>query len=321
MAGHSHGGGADAAPSRAGGHAHGHSHGHGMSAAGRHRPRLVAAVALIGGFFVVELVTGLVSGSLALLSDAGHMAADVLTLAAALGASILAARPDASGRRTYGRYRLEVFASGLAVLVMLAVSAYVIIEGLLRIGAEQTPASAPMMIVGALGLLVNLVVMLLLREGASESLNLRGAYLEVVADTVGSIGVILAGAVIAVTGYGLADTIVALAVGAFVAVRAVMLGREVLAVLGQSVPAGLDPAAVRGDLAALDGVQDVHDLHLWSLTSGMEVASAHLVLAPGAGHHGVLDSAQEMLTCRYGIEHATLQVEPADHSVCHDLAW
>ncbi|MER5324473.1 cation diffusion facilitator family transporter [Streptosporangium roseum] len=300
------------------GHGHGHGQGH---AGGRHRWRLAVSFALIGAYFVVELVYGLVSGSLALLSDAGHMAADVVTLGAALVATRIATRPDASGRRSYGSYRAEVFASLLAVVMMLGVALYVVIEAIGRIGGPAAVSSGPMLVVGAIGLAVNLVALLLLRSGAAESLNVKGAYLEVVADTAGSVGVIAAGWLVAATGQPYWDTLVALAIGVFVAVRAVALGRQVLAVLGQHVPEGMDPAAVAADLAAIDGVRDVHDLHLWTLTSGMNVATAHLVTGDQRDNHPVLDQARDLLRRRHGVAHATLQVEPADHHGCDELDW
>ncbi|MDA0632130.1 cation diffusion facilitator family transporter [Nonomuraea sp. MCN248] len=297
---------------------HGHGHGH---AGGRHRWRLAVSFALIGAFFLVELAYGLLSGSLALLSDAGHMAADVVTLGAALVATRIATRPDTTGRRSYGSYRAEVFASLLAVILMLVVAVYVAAEAIGRIGAPAEVSSGPMLVVGAIGLAVNLVALLLLRAGAAESLNVKGAYLEVVADTAGSVGVIVAGWLVASTGQSFWDTVVALAIGVFVAVRAVALGRQVFAVLGQHVPEGIDATAVAGDLAAIDGVRDVHDLHLWTLTSGMNVATAHLVTADQSDHHAVLDQARDLLLRRHGVAHATLQVEPADHSGCDELGW
>ncbi|MEU1734682.1 cation diffusion facilitator family transporter [Streptosporangium sp. NPDC020145] len=300
------------------GHGHGHVQGH---AGGRHRRRLALSFVLIGAFFVVELGYGLVSGSLALLSDAGHMAADVVTLGAALVATKIATRPDTTGRRSYGSYRAEVFASLLAVVLMLGVAVYVVVEAVGRIGQTAEVSSGPMLVVGAIGLLVNLVALLLLRSGAGESLNVRGAYLEVVADTAGSVGVIIAGWLVAATGQVLWDTVVALAIGVFVAVRALSLGRQVFAVLGQHVPEGMDAAAVAADLAAIDGVRDVHDLHLWTLTSGMNVATAHLVATDFADGHAVLDRARHLLRTRHGVEHATLQIEPADHRGCDELGW
>jgi cobalt-zinc-cadmium efflux system protein len=292
-----------------------------LSAGGRHRTRLAIAVALIGGFFVAELVTALVSDSLALLSDAGHMAADVLTLAAALVATVVAARPDHSGRRSFGYYRVEVFASLLAVVVMLAVAVFVVLSAIGRFGHAQEVGTTAMMVVGALGLLVNLVVMLLLRRGAGESLNLKGAYLEVLADTVGSIGVIVAAVLVRVTGSALFDTLVALAIGVFVAVRAVLLGREVLGVLAQETPKHLDPEAIAQELGAIDGVTGVHDLHVWTLTSGMDVATAHLRVGPAADPHDVLDTAQQLLREQHGLDHCTVQIEPAGHSTAEESSW
>ncbi|MEU8322061.1 cation diffusion facilitator family transporter [Nonomuraea sp. NPDC048881] len=302
----------------------GHGHGHGQAqghAGARHRWRLAVSFVLIGAFFLVELGYGLLSGSLALMSDAGHMAADVVTLGAALVATRIAARPDTTGRRSYGSYRAEVFASLLAVVLMLGVALYVVIEAIGRIGGNAEVSSGPMLVVGAIGLVVNLVALLLLRSGASESLNVKGAYLEVVADTAGSVGVIVAGWLVATTGQAFWDTVVALAIGVFVAVRAISLGRQVFAVLGQHVPEGIDAAAVAADLAAIDGVHNVHDLHLWTLTSGMNVATAHLVTAEPGDNHAVLDRARDVLRQRHHIAHATLQVEPVDHQGCDELGW
>ncbi|GAA1507029.1 cation diffusion facilitator family transporter [Nocardioides humi] len=310
------------------GHGHGHAGGGTGGATGhagaRHRWRLAVAFGLIASFFVVELVVGLISGSLALISDAGHMAADVVTLGAALVATKIATRADSTGRRTYGSYRAEVFASGLAVLMMLGVAAYVVVEAVGRIGRGGSGPdieTGPMLVVGFLGLVVNVIALLLLRAGSQDSLNVKGAYLEVVADTAGSVGVMAAGILIVVTGDGVWDTVVAFLIGAFVAVRAVMLGREVLAVLGQHVPAGVDIDTVAGALGEIEGVCDVHDLHAWTLTSGMHVATAHLVLVEGADGAGVLRDGQVLLRERFQIEHATLQVEGHRSAACDAVTW
>lgn len=296
----------------------GHGHGH---AGGRHRWRLALAFALVASFFVVELVVGLVSGSLALISDAGHMAADVVALGAALVATKIATRPDVTGRRTYGSYRAEVFASGLTVLIMLGVSVYVVLEAIGRIGETVAISFGPMMVVGALGLVVNLVCLVLLRGGAQESINVKGAYLEVMADAAGSVGVLVAGVLVGLTGAGVWDTVVAVAIGLFVAVRAVILGREVLAVLGQHAPHDVDLDAVVKDLEGLPGVAEIHDLHAWTLTSGMNVATAHLVVENGADTQTVLSGAQAVLRQVHGIEHATLQVEVDPARECHQATW
>lgn len=301
------------------GSAHGHGHGIGAHAGARHRWRLAAALAVIGVFFVVELVGGLLAQSLALLSDAGHMASDVLALGAALAATRIAGRPDRTGRRTFGSYRAEVFAAALTVLLMLSVAVFILNETRLRIGHEVEVASTPMLAVGTLGLLANLVALALLRGGAGESINVKGAYLEVLADTLGSVGVIVAGLLVMWTGHAYWDTAVALAIAAFVVVRAVMLGREVVAVLGQHAPAGMVPAEVEAALAAVPGVTEVHDLHVWCLTSGMNVATAHLVADPGEADT-VLSAASQVLRERFDVEHATLQVESSTHE-CHTADW
>jgi cobalt-zinc-cadmium efflux system protein len=296
----------------------GHTHGH---AGARHRWRLAAALGLTAGFLVVELVAALWSGSLALLSDAAHMGIDVAALTTVLAATVLATRRDRTGRRTFGSYRAEVLASGVVVLLMLGVSVYVLVAAVGRIGDEPEVAGGAMLAVGAVGLVVNAVAVLLLRGGAPESLAVRGAYLEVVADAAGSVGVIAAGVLVATTGQARWDTVVAVAIAAFVAVRAARLGREVLAVLLQQVPADLDADSVESDLRALEGVADVHDLHLWTLTSGMNVLTAHVVTESDDATHSVLDAARDVLRERHGVRHATLQVEPSTHTGCHEVGW
>lgn len=299
----------------------GHGHSRGGHAGVKHRWRLAAAFGMVATFFVVELVFGLLSGSLALISDAGHMAADVVALGAALAATRIATRPDRTGLRTYGSYRAEIFASGLTVLIMLGVSVYVVVEALSRVGESVEVEAGPMLVVGALGLLVNIASIMLLRGGSKESLNVKGAYYEVVADAAGSVGVIVAGLLVMTTGMAFWDTGVALGIGLFVAVRAVVLGREVLHVLGQHVPAGMDVDQVVADLAAVPGVVDVHDLHIWTLTSGMNVATAHLVVAGDADAQSVLDQARGVMWENHHLEHATLQVEARPTKECTESTW
>jgi cobalt-zinc-cadmium efflux system protein len=276
---------------------------------------------MVAAFFGVELAAGLVSGSLALISDAGHMAADVVALGAALVATKIATRPDSTGRRTYGSYRAEVFASGLTVLIMLGVAVYVVAEAIGRIGEHPEVHTGAMLVVGLIGLAINIASMLLLRQGSAESLNVKGAYFEVVADAAGSVGVIAAGLLVLWTGQSWWDTAVALAIGVFVAVRAVALGRQVVAVLGQHAPEDMDLERVTDDLAAIDGVDDVHDLHVWTLTSGMHVATAHLVATAGASAEGILQAARTVLSANHGVEHATIQVEAVEGAKCHELGW
>jgi cobalt-zinc-cadmium efflux system protein len=281
----------------------------------------VLAWSLTVGFLAIELTAALLTGSLALLSDAGHMGADAVALSASLVATVHATRPDGSGRKTYGNYRVEILAAALTCLLMVGVGAYTLVAVVVRLGDVPHVAATPMLVVGVLGLCVNAVAIVALRPGAAQSLNLRGAYLEVVADAAGSVGVIAAAVLIAVTGTPVWDSVVAVAIGGFVLVRGLRLSRQVWAVLGQHVPAGMDAAGVESDLAAVPGVLDVHDLHLWTLTSGMDVATAHLVTAVGADQHAVLDRARDVLRDRYGLEHATLQVEFEDHTGCEELTW
>lgn len=308
----------------AGVHTHGEGAGPGAAArpaSQRHRPRLVLAFALTAALFAAELAVGLAAGSLAVLADAGHMAADVVTLGAALAATRIATRPDLTGQRTYGRYRAEVFAAGFAVLLMLAVGVSVVAGAIGRVGENPHIATGAMLAIGIVGLAVNVVSILLLRAGSTESLNIKGAYLEVLSDAAGSVGVIAGAILISQTGWAPWDVVIAIAIGAFVAVRAVGLGRSVLRVLGQHAPKGIDPHRVADELAAIGGVSGVHDVHLWELTSGMTVATAHLVATDSADHHAVLDDARDLLAHEYRIEHATLQIEPADHTSCRHLGW
>lgn len=309
------------------GHLHGGGHGHsshGRStghAGARYRARLAAALALTALFFVVELGAAIVSGSLALLSDAGHMAADVVALGAALLATVIAARPDSAGHRTFGYYRAEIFASGLAVLIMLGMGVYVLVEAVGRLGSDVPVATGTMLLVGVLGLVVNAGSILLLRSGSSESLAVRGAYLEVVADAAGSIGVIVAALLMRATGSNVWDLLVAVAIAVFIVVRAAALGRHVLRVLAQHAPAGVDPAVVEAELADVPGVDEVHDLHLWTLTSGMDVGTVHLVVRPGCSHATVLEEARRLLLEGHGVEHVTVQIETVGVAGCRELGW
>lgn len=304
------------------GHAHDHAGGGGHGHVGAtHRRRLQVALALVGTFFLVELAAGIWSGSLSVISDAGHMAADTVGLIVALGATAWATRPDHTGRRTYGRYRVEIFAAGLSVLLMMAVSVYVLVTAIGRFGAPVEVHAGVMVVIGLVGLVVNLVTLLLLRDGSKESLNIKGAYLEVMADALGSVGVLLAGVATWLTGWPLWDTVLALVLAVYVAIRAVLLGREVMSVLGQSAPPGIDPADARDRLASVTGVLEVHDLHLWQLTSGMNVATAHLVSTTGADPAGILIEASALMRDEFGIDHATLQVEPSGSGACQGTEW
>lgn len=309
-------------------HRHAHSHGHGhvgaaamRSAGARHRSRLLAAFGITATFLCVQAVTAAWTGSLALLSDTGHMATDVLGLGMALAAVEAARRVGASPARTFGVYRLEILAAAANAMLLFGVGGYALVEGMSRLGEPVDVPATPLLVVAVLGLLANAVAFLLLRGGAAQSMAVEGAYLEVVADMLGSVAVIVAAVVILLTGWTWVDPVVGAGIGLVVLPRAWRLGRRALGVLLQNAPDGMDPEQVRADLAALPDVVDVHDLHLWTLTSGLDVASAHVMVRSGTDAHRVLDAARELLTLGYGLDHATLQVEPEDHTGCADVTW
>jgi cobalt-zinc-cadmium efflux system protein len=287
----------------------------------RHRRRLVAVLTLVVLFMVVEAVAGVLTGSLALISDAGHMAADALGLGMALAAIVAADKARAGDHRTFGLYRLEILAALANAVLLLAVAGYVLFEAVRRLQDPPNVLSVPMLIVAVAGLAVNLIGVGLLREGAGESLNLEGARLEVMADLAGSIGAIAAALVLLLTGWPYADPLMAAAIGLFILPRAWRLGGSALRVLVEAAPEGMDLTALRRSLAAIPTVSDVHDLHVWTLTSGMPVASAHLMTPDDANPHAVLDQARSLLREGFGIAHATLQVEPESHEGCAEVTW
>ncbi|MDT7798301.1 MAG: cobalt-zinc-cadmium efflux system protein [Actinomycetota bacterium] len=305
----------------------GHGHGHGQSvtpasASGKYTRSLTIALCVGAGFMVLEFVVGFTTGSLALISDAAHMFTDVLGVGMALTAIILARRSGPTVSRTFGLYRAEVLAALGNAILLFGVAAYVLIEAVGRISDPPAVPGLPVLLAATAGLVANLVSFAVLRSGAKESLNVRGAYLEVLADLIGSVGVLLSGALTLLTGWRYADPIIGVAIGLFVLPRTWTLARRALRILFQHAPQGVDVGAISAELSALPGVADVHDLHVWTLTSGMEVASAHLTLAPPAQQSDVLTEAQNLLSTRYAIEHATLQVE-APHCArrCQELSW
>ena len=309
---------------RADGHTrdHRHVHGHALSRAGaRHKGRLSLALAVLAAVTVVEVVAGLLTRSLALLSDAGHMLGDVSGLGMALAAIHLADRAGRRRARTFGLYRLEILAALANAVLLLGVAVYVVVEALRRIGDAPDVPAGPMLAVAVVGLAANVVAFVLLRSGSGESLNVEGAYLEVVADLVGSVGVIVAAVVLAVTGWGWVDPVVGVGIGLFILPRAARLGAQAVRILVQAAPPDTDLDALEAVLLALHGVVDVHDLHVWTLTSDMDVASAHLMVGDGTDPHGVLDRARVVLRDGYGIDHATLQVEPDSLEGCDELSW
>jgi len=281
----------------------------------------VISFALIVTFSVVQVVVGLVTDSLALLSDAGHMATDALGLGMALAAIQAASNARSHPQRTFGLYRLEILAALFNAMLLFAVAGYVLFEAVRRINDAPDIASGPVLVVGVIGLVVNLAAFALLRSGAKDSLNVRGAYLEVVSDTLGSVGVIVAAIVWGITGWTWVDPVIGAVIGVFILPRAWRLGHEALNVLLQAAPARLDMTALRAELAAISGVVDVHDIHVWTLTSEMDVATAHLMVSVGTDSHAVLDQARQLLADRHGITHATLQVEPDNHHGCDEVTW
>ncbi len=301
-----------------GSHEHGHRH---VRAGARHKGRLGAALVVLGVVTVVQVVAGLVSNSLALLSDAGHMLTDVGGLGMALAAIHVADRSRRDRQRTFGLYRLEILAALANAVLLFAVAIYVMIEALRRWGDAPEVLAGPMLAAAVVGLVANIVAFLLLREGASESLNVEGAYLEVLSDLLGSVAVIIAAIVIAATGWTWVDPVVGVAIGVFILPRTWRLGAQALRILVQAAPPGLDLAALEAELRTVMGVVDVHDLHVWTLTSDMDVASVHLMVTEGTDSHAVLDRARVIMRDNHGIGHATLQVEPDTHEGCDEVAW
>jgi cobalt-zinc-cadmium efflux system protein len=304
------------------GHDHSHQHARVTPGAGaRYLGRLTVAFVVIVLFFVAQVIVAIATGSLALLSDAGHMLTDALGLGLALAAIIVAARSRQERSRTFGLYRLEVLAALVNAILLVGVAVYVLVEAISRIGDDPNVPGAPVLVMGCVGLVVNLVVLLMLREGSRESMNVRGAYLEVFADSLGSLGVIVAAVVLLAFDWEPIDAIIGVAIGVFMVPRALRLAWDALRVLAQVAPAHVDVDALRADLAAIEGVVDVHDVHVWTLTSAMDVATAHLMVTRATDHHAVLDEARVLLRDHYGIDHATLQVEPDDHRGCEDVSW
>jgi cobalt-zinc-cadmium efflux system protein len=282
---------------------HDHRHGSELRAGARFRGRLLIAFLLAGAFMLVEFGTALATRSLTLLSDAGHMLTDTVGLGLALAAIGAATTATAGrGRRTFGLYRLEVLAALANALLLFGVAGYVIWQAIRRLGEPLTIPTTPMLIVAVVGLALNLVSYRLLRPGAAENLNVRGAAMEVLTDAVGSAAVLVAAVLMRLTGADWIDPVFAIALGLWIVPR-------------------VDLPKLHTDLAALPGVIDVHDLHVWTLTSQMEVATAHLKVASAADTHRVLDEARVMLREQHRLEHATLQVEPADHIGCEEVGW
>lgn len=284
---------------------HDHSHSGGDTRVGR----MMIGAAILATFFVVELVTALSINSIALLADAGHMLTDLVAMFMGLTAVLLARRGSTSPARTYGWHRAEVFTAVANAALLLGVAGFILYEAIERLGAAPDVPGVPLIVVALAGLLANAVVVLLLRSDSEHSLAVKGAYMEVVADTVGSIGVLIAGIVTVTTGWPYADVVVAVLVALWVLPRAFALARAALRILSESSPRHIDVDELRTALEKVDGVTGVHDLHVWTLVPGRDMATAHLTSSSDTAR--VLVDAQAVLAAR-GLEHATVQVEAAD---------
>ncbi len=277
-----------------------------------HRRRLGLVLAITCTILVVEVVGAVLSGSLALLADAGHLATDAGGVGLSLLAMWFATRPSTPSR-TFGFYRLEILAAVANALVLCGVGVYILVETVLRLLEPPVVASGTMLAFGVVGLVGNTVSLRLLRHGQAESLNLRGAFLEVLNDLFGSAAVLVAGAVIWFTGFQRADAIASAVVGLLILPRTWKLLREALDVLLEAAPKGVDLAEVRRHLLDDRGVVEVHDLHAWTITSGMPVLSAHIVVKDPSSSGQVLERLCDCLRGHFDIDHSTIQVEPAGH--------
>jgi cobalt-zinc-cadmium efflux system protein len=282
----------------------GHDHSHGGDT---RVSRMVIAAAILTVFFAVELTTALLIGSIALLADAGHMLTDLVAMFMGLSAVLLARHGPVSAARTYGWHRAEVFTAVANAVLLIGVAVFILYEAFQRLGDAPEIPGVPMIVVAVAGLIANGAVVLLLRSQSESSLAVKGAYMEVVADTVGSIGVLIAGIVTVTTHWPYADVVVAVFVALWVLPRAVALARAALRILSESSPQHIDVDELRSALAAVEGVTEVHDLHVWTLVPGKDMVTAHLT--SNGDSDRVLDDARAVLAAR-GLDHATVQVEP-----------
>jgi cobalt-zinc-cadmium efflux system protein len=305
-------------------HEHGHSHGAltpGRPASAGYRRRLVAVLCILAAIAILEIVVGFASGSLALLSDAGHVAVDVFGVAMTLAAVHAAASGTRRAHRTFGLYRIEVLSTLANALLLGGVAIWVLYEAIGRFQEPPHVAGPAMIIAASIGLIGNIGAFLLLRRGAAEALSIKGASMEVLADTIASVGAIIAGVVLTTTGWRYADPIVAAAVALMILPRAFALGRAAVRVLLEMAPRDIDMPKVEAQLKDISGVIDVHDLHIWTVTSGMESATAHLSVADDRAASAVLVKARECLKT-HGIAHATVQIEAAGNpGCCEDATW
>ncbi len=301
---------------------HDHTHSHGIRSASNQR-LLAVSLCLTASVMVVQVVGAVLSGSLALLADAAHMFADSSALVIALVASIVAARP-ANDRNTYGYQRAEVFGALLNAVLLIVLCVWIGVSAVQRLldPGEVEVAGALMLVVASVGLVANAVSLYLLSAAQRTSINVRGAYLEVLGDLIGSVVVIVAAVVITLTGWMPADALASLVIAVMILPRAVVLLREVVSVLGERAPRGTDVAEIRAHILRTRGVADVHDVHVWQLTRGAAVFTAHVVVdaevfAQGRAA-GLLAELQECLSAHFDVAHSTFQLEPTGH-VDHDV--
>jgi len=278
------------------------------TAAGRHKSRLVGALALTTTFMAVEVIGGLWTGSLALIADAAHMLTDAGGLALALIAIRFAERP-ATPQKTYGYVRMEVLSALANAVVLLLLTIYIFYEAYQRFLNPPEILGGPMLAVAVVGLAVNLISMKLLSAGSSESLNVKGAYFEVLSDMLGSLGVIVAAAVVMLTGWTLADPIIGAGIGLFIIPRTWILLKQAIHILMEGTPPEIDIALLERKLLDIPGVIAVHDLHVWTITSGIDAMSCHLVVADMAQARAALVSGQEAMKAGFGLAHTTIQIE------------
>jgi cobalt-zinc-cadmium efflux system protein len=295
----------------------GHQHGPPASAGAANRGRLLVVLAITAVVLVAEVVGARLTGSLALLADAGHMFTDVAGILLAVLAVTFAARP-ATAQRTYGYYRLEILAAMANALLLFAVALFILIEAWHRWSDPPEVQGGLMLVFAAVGLVANLVSLVVLRDGAAASLNVKGAYLEVLGDLLGSMAVIVAAVVVSLTGWQRADPLASVAVALMILPRTVTLLRGAVDVLLEATPEHVDMDEVRTHILSTEGVIDTHDLHAWTITSGMPVLSAHVVVTdealadPGPGR--ILDELGRCLSEHFDVAHCTFQLEPAGHA-------
>jgi len=298
----------------------GHDHSHavtGVSAGSKHARRLTWAMGLTTAYMAAEIIGGLLTGSLALLADAAHMLTDAAGLGLALLAIRFAARP-ATPEKTFGYLRAEILAALANATVLLGVTLFILYEAWERLMNPPPIIGGPMLAVAAVGLVVNLVSMRLLSAGSGESLNVRGAYFEVMSDMLGSLGVIVAAVIVLWTGWRPIDPIVGAGIGLFIIPRTWRLLNEAIHILLEGVPAGVDFAAVQSALQSIAGVIAVHDLHIWTITSGVNALSVHLEIGEKTVPDAALRHARALLKERFHIDHITIQIE--DPKLCGEEA-